>query len=176
MLISLLAMLEGEEDRRNLALLYEENHDLMEQAALRILPDPKDAEDAVQNAFVKVIRHFEKIYEIPREELPFWLVTIVKNESISILRKNSRSIRMDDMDVFEYPSAPVLDYAALIEYIRRLPENYRAIMEMKLVLGYSDAEAAKHLGMTETEVSTRASRASKVLRKIVEKESIGYDG
>ena len=80
------------------------------------------------------------------------------------------------MDVFEYPSAPVLDYAALIEYIRRLPENYRAIMEMKLVLGYSDAEAAKHLGMTETAVSTRASRARKVLRKIVEKESIGYDG
>ena len=60
MLITLLAMLESEEDKRTLSVLYEENHDRMEQAALRMLNDPGDAEDAVQNAFVKVISHFEK--------------------------------------------------------------------------------------------------------------------
>ena len=175
MLITLLAMLESEEDRRTLSALYEENHDRMEQTALRILNDPRDAEDAVQNAFVKVIGSFEKIFEIPREEIPFWLVCIVKNEALSILRKNARSETMEDMDVFEYPTAPVPDYKTFVAYIRKLPENYRAIMEMKL-LGYSDAETARHLGMTETGVSTRASRARKVLRKIVEEGGIGYDG
>ena len=79
------------------------------------------------------------------------------------------------MDVFEYPTEPVPDYKTLVAYIRKLPENYRAIMEMKL-LGYSDAETARHLGMSETGVSTRASRARKVLRKIVEEGGIGYDG
>ena len=84
MLITLLAMLDSEEDRRILSALYEENHDRMEQTAIRILNDPRDAEDAVQNAFIKVIGSYEKIFEIPREEIPFWLVCIVKNEAISM--------------------------------------------------------------------------------------------
>ena len=79
------------------------------------------------------------------------------------------------MDVFEVQSAPVLDYKGLVAMIRQLPENYRAIMEMKL-LGYSDAETASCLGMTETGVSTRASRARKALRKLVEEGDICYDG
>lgn len=95
MLLTLLAILESEDDRRMLSALYEENHDRMEQTALRILNDPRDAEDAVQNAFVKVIGSFEKIFEIPREEIPFWLVCIVKNEALSILRKNARSEAVD---------------------------------------------------------------------------------
>lgn len=101
MLLTLLAILESEDDRRMLSALYEENHDRMEQTALRILNDPRDAEDAVQNAFVKVIGSFEKIFGIPREEIPFWLVCIVKNEALSILRKNARSEAIEDMDVFE---------------------------------------------------------------------------
>ena len=64
MLITLLAMLDSEEDRRILSALYEENHDRMEQTAIRILNDPRDAEDAVQNAFIKVIGSYEKIFAV----------------------------------------------------------------------------------------------------------------
>ena len=45
--------------------LYEENHVRAEQTALRILKNQHDAEDAVQNAFMQIIRHFEKIDESP---------------------------------------------------------------------------------------------------------------
>ncbi len=63
--IVLTAALESEEDKRRFTELYEENHVRAEQTALRILRDPHDAEDAVQNAFLQVIHHFDEISEIP---------------------------------------------------------------------------------------------------------------
>ena len=58
MLSYLLAALESEEDKRRFTELYEENHVRAEQTALRILRDPHDAEDAVQNAFLQVIHQW----------------------------------------------------------------------------------------------------------------------
>ncbi len=52
----------------------------------------------------------------------------------------------------------------------RLPRTYRAVMEMKLLLGYSDGEIAAKLGLSKTAVSTRVSRGRQMLRDIVEQE------
>lgn len=75
MLSYLLAALESEEDKRRFTELYEENHVRAEQTALRILRDPHDAEDAVQNAFLQVIHHFDEISEIPCKKLGFWIIS-----------------------------------------------------------------------------------------------------
>ena len=175
MLITLLSMLDSESDRREFAMLYERYHEEMELAALRILPEQKDAEDAMQNAFIQVIRHFGKVSEIPCEELPFWLICIVKNEALMILRKNSRIVPLEDWDAFAQTTAEISNYRELVVIFRRLPETYRAVMEMKLLLEYSDAEIGKHLGLSETAVSTRVSRGRQMLRKIAEKEGFRYD-
>ena len=87
MLAFFLAALESEDDKRKFVAVYEQYHKKMEMIALHILGSQHDAEDAVQNAFLQIIRHFEKIYEIPCEELPFWIISIVKNEALMILRK-----------------------------------------------------------------------------------------
>ena len=76
MLAVLLAALESDEDKQKFTEIYELYHVQMEQTAIRILKDQHDAEDAVQNAFMQIIRHFEKIYEIPCEKLPFWIICI----------------------------------------------------------------------------------------------------
>ena len=59
MLPMLLATIENDVDRALFAEIYEQYHERMEQAALRILKDTHDAEDAVQNAFLKIIRPIE---------------------------------------------------------------------------------------------------------------------
>ena len=94
MLAVLLAALESDEDKQKFTEIYELYHVQMEQTAIRILKDQHDAEDAVQNAFMQIIRHFEKIYEIPCEKLPFWIICIVKNEATTILRKNKRIVQL----------------------------------------------------------------------------------
>ena len=58
----------------------------------------------------------------------------------------------------------------MVELFRQLPETYRAVLEMKLLIGCTDQEIAERLGISETAVSSRASRGRALLRKLVEKE------
>lgn len=98
MLPMLLATIENDADRALFAEIYEQYHERMEQAALRILKDTHDAEDAVQNAFLKIIRNFEKFLELPCKKRPFWCVCIVKNEAITLLRKKKKAIMLESME------------------------------------------------------------------------------
>ena len=63
-------------------------------------------------------------------------------------------------------------YSSMVQLFARLPDTYRAALEMKLVLGYSTAEIARRLGLTESAVNTRLSRGRALLRKIFEEEGI----
>ena len=170
MLIFLLAALENEEDRRKLTAIYEQYHIRLEDAAMSVLKNQRDAEDAIQNAFMQIIRHFEKISEVPCEELPFWLISIVKNESLMILRKRSRIVPLPDIESLVNAAKAVTEYSELVELFRQLPATYRAVLEMKILFGYSDRDIAKHLSISETAVSTRANRGRALLREIAERE------
>lgn len=170
MLAFLLSTLESNEDKEIFTKIYVQYRPLMERTATRILKEPSDIEDAVQNAFVQIIRHFDKIYEIPREELPFWIISIVKNEALLIIRKSQKTVSLENWDGYVIESENVLDYTELVNLFTKLPLSYRAVFEMKILHGYSDKEIATHLGISETAVSTRASRGRTLLREIVRKE------
>lgn len=170
MLIYLLALIDDEGDRRKFTIIFDQYHHRMEQIAMRILEEQRDAEDAVQNAFIQVIKHFEKASEISCEELPFWLISITKNEALMIRRKNQRVTTLENWDAFVETTDIDMNYQAVVALFARLPETYRAVMEMKFLLGYTDREIAQHLGITETAVSTRANRGRLLLKKIMEKE------
>ena len=170
MLAILLAALESEADKQKFTDIYEQYHPQMEQTALRILKNQHDAEDAVQNAFMQIIRHFEKIDEIPCEKLPFWIVCIVKNEAVTILRKNQRTVQLENWDSFAADAESVTDYLELVQLFSRLPETYRAVLEMRLLLGYTGKEIARHLALSESAVNTRIFRGRALLREIAEKE------
>lgn len=172
MLAFFLAALESDEDRECFAELYKQNLSQMEQTAMRILKNQHDAEDAVQNAFLQIIRHFEKVYTIPCDRWPFWCICIVRNESLYILRKNSRTISLEDWDGFVENSDDELNYNDIVTLFAQMPETYRSVLEMKLVVGYSGKEIAQRLGITETAVNTRFARGRNLLRKIMERK--GY--
>ena len=170
MLSFFLAALESDADRQIFASIYNQHHSEMENAAIKILKSQNDAEDAVQNAFMQVIRHFEKIYQIPCNELSFWLISIVKNEAYMILRKQKRTVPLEDWDDYSNQSVDVLDYVGLVDLFSKLPDTYRQVLEMKSLLGYSNKEIASHLGITESAVGTRISRGRKLLREILDQE------
>lgn len=170
MLTVLLAVLESDTDRQKFIEIYEQYHVQMERTALRILKEQSDAEDAVQNAFMQIIRHFEKTFEIPCEELPFWIISIVKNEARTILRKSSRIVPLEDWDGFTENISDISGYTELVDLFTRLPETYRSVLELKILHGYTDKEIAKRMGISETAVSSRATRGRTLLREIVEKE------
>ena len=170
MLSYLLAALESEEDKRRFTELYEENHVRAEQTALRILKDPHDAEDAVQNAFLQVIHHFDKISEIPCKKLEFWIISIVKNEALMILRRNQKELSQEDWDNFSADVNDPIGYNELVQLFSRLPPTYWAVLEMRMINDYSGKEIAVHLGISESAVNTRISRGRILLRELAVKE------
>ena len=138
MLAVLLAALESDTDRQKFIEIYEKYHVQMERTAMRILKEQSDVEDAVQNAFMQMIRHFEKIFEIPCEELPFWIISIVKNEARAILRKNRRTVSLEDWDGFAEHIDDISGYTELVDLFTQLPKTYRSVLELKMLHGYTD--------------------------------------
>lgn len=174
LLTFLLAALESDEDRALFTEIYEQNHDRMEQTALRILKDSHDAEDAVQNAFLQVIRNFDALLEIPCKKRIFWCISIVKNEALAILRKKKKTILIIE-ELEENPAAGVeeaMSYKEVVRLFAQLPETYRSVLEMKMILGYSGKEIAKRMGLTENTVNVRITRGRAMLREIAGKEGI----
>lgn len=175
MLMFYLQMLDTPEEKAKFEEIYLAYRGMMFNIANSILRNEKDAEDAVHNAFLWIIKNFSKFFENPCENLAPLNAIIVRNESITIARKRSRLVPLDDWDGFEDTAAEANSYDELVEVFDQLPQTYRAVMEMKLVLGFTDGEIADRLGLTKTAVSTRINRGRQLLREIVTKEGFVHD-
>lgn len=170
MLALLLGTLEDPADRRLLAALYEQHHTAMLCAAYALLGDARDAEDAVQSAFLAVIRHFDSLLAVPADRRRFWLIAVTQNEARLLRRKRRGALPLEEERL------PAAEGAAgrteLADLIRRLPDTYRGALEMKYLLDCPDAEIARRLGISEGAVATRLSRARALLRDLLEKEGM----
>ena len=176
MLVYLLTLVDNDADRAFVASLYSQYYALAQHTAQEILKNHKaHIEDAVQNAFVKIIRNLEKIRKVPCGDLAFYIVSIVKNESISILRRQNRFQKIEDWQVVEEDVVPTAsNYDAIIDCFAKLPENYCVVLEMKFLLGYKEKEIARKLGLSLSAASMRISRGKKLLREILEQEGFTY--
>ena len=170
MLIYYLQMLDTPEEKIRFEKIYLKYRSLMYHVADSILHNRQDAEDAVHNAFLRIIKHFKRLQNTPVQDLTPLVAVIARNEAISLQRKRRVEVPLEAWDDIAGTSEAVTDYHALIEIFTRLPQTYRAVMEMKLLLGYSDGEIAIKLGLSKTAVSTRISRGRQLLRSIVEQE------
>lgn len=87
-----------------------------------------------------------------------------------IIRKSQKTVPLEDWDGLVRESENTSDYTELVDLFTKLPSSYRSVLEMKILHGFSDKEVAAHLGISETAVSSRASRGRSLLREIVKKE------
>ena len=170
MLICYLQMFDTPEEKLRFDQIYLKYRGLMYHVADGILHNRQDAEDAVHNAFLRIIKHFEKLQNTPVPNLAPLITVIARNEAISLRRKRKKEDPLEEWDGFDEMSEAVVDYHTLVDSFTRLPQTYRAALEMKLLLGYSDGEIAAKLGLSKTAVSTRISRGRQLLRDIAERE------
>ena len=170
MLVYYLQMLDTPEEKIRFEQIYLKYRGLMYHVAEDILHNRQDAEDAVHNAFLRIIKKFSRFQNTPAKDLAPQVAVIARNEAISHQRKQKGEAPLEDWDGLAEPSESISDYHALVDSFTRLPRTYRAVMEMKLLSGYSDGEIADRLGLSKTAVSTRISRGRRLLRDIVERE------
>lgn len=90
-LLIYLSVLETDHEKHEFMALYAEYHAVMLRVAKKYFPvDQMAREDAVQNAWIKIVKNFQKIMAIECKKRGSYCVIIVKNECISILRKTKR--------------------------------------------------------------------------------------
>jgi RNA polymerase sigma-70 factor (ECF subfamily) len=175
MLVFYLQMLDTPEEKVRFEQIYTKYRGLMYHVAENILHDSQEAEDAVHNAFLRIIKKFSKFQNNPLKDIAPMVTVIAKNEAISLLRKKKNTVPLEDWDGFTESVSDTANYQELVNSFQSLPQTYRVVMEMKLLMGCSDGEIASKLNLSKTAVSTRLSRGRQLLRAIVEREGFLMD-
>jgi len=147
-----------------------------------ILHDKHLAEDAVSEAFIKIIDNLDKIEEVNSYRTRGFVVIIVRNISLNILKKQKHIELQDDLTSYSEDEDSFLDtittmeaYDKIVEAISKLNKNYSDILYLKLYMKYSYDDIAKILGISKENARMRFSRARKALKEQLLKEGYFYE-
>ena len=148
--------------------------------AVTVLGNPDDAEDAVHDAMLKIIKHIDVIDTSDIKRLKPLCGVIAKNSAIDIARhKDNRYEELDDegenIDGDGSPEEVLLKnetYDIIVESLRMLDEKYRDVLMLKYREDLKEREIALLLGIPEKTVDTRIRRGKEMLKKILETEGI----
>ncbi len=164
-------------DRKAQLMLYKKYCDGMYCVAMRFLKNADDAEDVLQEAFIKAFQKIDRF----KGEVTFgaWLKRIVVNRSIDFLKaKQQRTVELKEgyMHVAEDEAWEVneeVNLKLVKERIEKLPEKYRFVVQLYLVEGYDHAEISQILNITETASRTRLLRGKGYLKELLKDMSYG---
>ncbi|MCI8598384.1 MAG: sigma-70 family RNA polymerase sigma factor [Lachnospiraceae bacterium] len=180
-----LSMLDTQEEKDKFTEIYDQYQHFCWYVANQLLEDAHLAEDAVQDAFLALTRHLDKVDDVDSPKTRKFLMTIVKSKAIDILRKRKGGeLSTEDMEAeTQDPARDILDqyitkenYNHLISCILELDEAYRVVFEYKYVHQLSDGEIAQLLNITPKLVNVRFFRARKKLQDMLEKEVVSRAG
>lgn len=167
-----LSMIETTEDRAKFEQIYVKYRKLMFHVANKILNNPHDSEDAVQQAFVSIIKNIESISEVECHKTRSCIVLITERKAIDIIRTSHRDKVLplnEDINGIEIPLPGDMGIA---DAMARLPGRYREILLLKFDNGYSNKELAAMIGVSEAGIRQLISRARKALEAELQKEEI----
>ena len=160
--------------------LYNQYCDGMYVVAMRFVKDSMEAEDIVQESFIKA---FAKLHQY-KAEVTFgaWLKRIVINKSIDMLKsKKQQMLELDEVHLkvvdSNYESEWLVDDAITLEEvkeaIKQLPDKYKYVVMLYLIEGYDHQEIAEILNITEVASRTQLSRGKVKLREQLTLKSNG---
>jgi RNA polymerase sigma-70 factor, ECF subfamily len=140
------------------------------RAARAVLRDDAEAEDVVQDAWVRAYAHLSQFGG--RASFATWLTRIVVHEAIARRRRRMRQVPLDDHAPALVATTPTPDdaaggrevAAAIERAIDALPTPYRTTFVLRDVQGLDTAETAACLEVPEATVKTRLHRARSLLR------------
>ncbi len=130
------------------------------RAALAILGDAHEAEDAVQETYLRYLEKRPQLRDGDHEKA--WLLKVTANRCKSILRTRRRHPAVELLDV--YP-APDTECRELMEAILALPANQRSAVHLHYYEGYTSEEIGAILGQRPGTVRSHLSRARDSLRR-----------
>jgi RNA polymerase sigma-70 factor (ECF subfamily) len=157
-------------------LLYEQHAEYMLGVCYRYTKSMIDAEDVLQEGFIKVFRNLHQYKS--DGQLGAWIRRIMVNTAINHLKQQSRS--RVDLSFSEGNLHPVADdnpeikltVKELAELIRQLPTGYQTIFNLHAVEGYTHVEIGELLGIHEGTSRSQYARARGLLVSWIKKNDL----
>lgn len=177
-MLAFLEMITNPAEKSKCRGIFEQYSRLMYYVAEQILHDPRAAEDAVQQAFIKLIRSelLQKINEIDCPKTKSLMVIIVRRVALDIYNRRKKRGEAPLDTLYETGAEDVPGEDGVTAAILRLPALYAETLELRYVQGFSAKETAKLLGLTEAAVQKRLTRGKELLRESLEKEGYHVPG
>ena len=154
--------------------LYNQYCDGMFAVAMRFVKDSMEAEDIVQEAFIKA---FAKLNQY-KAEVTFgaWLKRIVINKSIDFLKSKKQHLQeLEEVHLkvvdSDYKSEWLVDDVISLDEIKsaieKLPDKYRYVVMLYLIEGYDHQEISEILHISEVASRTQLSRGKSKLKELL---------
>jgi len=159
---------------------YEKFAGKMMGVCLRYAKDYEEAQDVMQDAFIKIfgkLTNYEK-----KGSLEGWVRRIVVNTALDSYRKNKKHQQNVDVDsvgyLLEHKTFIIEELNAndLLAVIKTIPAGYQMVFNLFAIEGYSHREIAEKLNITESTSKSQYSRARKLLRDLLVKKNIVEEG
>ncbi|MDB5131184.1 MAG: polymerase subunit sigma-70 [Mucilaginibacter sp.] len=157
-------------DRKQQELLYRKLAPKMLAVCMRYTHDKDEAQDILQEGFIKV---FNNVYKYRGEgNLEGWVRRIMVHCAISRYRKLKPMVLVEDFpeDNTSFNNSyndHSLEVKDLLKMIQQLPETYRSVFNLYAVEGYSHQEIGQTLGMSELLSRTTLHRARNILKAMI---------
>lgn len=149
-------------DRTDYERIVRKHMDTIYRIAVSYTKNPADADDIVQQTFVKLLSRRDSFADAEHEKR--WLIRVCVNECNSFFSSFWRK-NVDSMDaISKEPEFTMKESSDLYEAIKQLPQKCSIVVYLFYYEGYSTKEIAEILHIREATVRTRLVRARKLLR------------
>ena len=163
--------LEG--SRKHQRILFDTYYKIAYNKAFRYLTNSQDAEDAVITAFNQVFKHLHSFEYRNEGSLRNWIITIVVNASIKLLKAKNKFESLEKLDEVnieysdeksEISDQEITSIAKINMIIQDMPIGYKSIFLMHTIEGYRHNEIAQHLGISIITSKSQLSKANSFIR------------
>lgn len=161
MLSSLIATVDSPTDKELITQLYNTYKQFMYNISMSILGKREDAEDAVQDSFVRIIDNLDKINNPYSRKTKSYITVITKNVCLDMIRRNHNDEELEDSYTdFENGNAT---YEQIIKNLKQLPPRLKNIAFLFFVQRLSPKEIGEMLNINTNTVYAYVSRIRKIL-------------
>jgi len=160
-------------DRKAQIELYKKYSGAMYNTCFRILKNSVEAEDVMQEGFLKAFQHIGSY--LGDASFGAWLKKIMVNCSLDVLRKNKLEFEnIDDIRKIEAEENEINEESIItfkVEQVKKalalLPDGYRIVLSLYLIEGYDHDEIAEITGITASTSRSQLVRAKKKLLELL---------
>ena len=180
MLTFYLSLLIDEPSQSKFEQLYRQYRHTMFWTAQRILQDQAAAEDAVHDAFLRILDHLEQISLENCNKTRAFIVIIVRNIALDMVRKRKKLAEADleehqniPADRLSDPEQILLDHEsseAILQAIKKMKQIYVDILTLHVLYQYSSQDIARLLNLSPANVRVRLHRGRRQLAEILKED------